>query len=319
MFKVALVGEFHEAGKNLLRSKKIDIVETLKYEIEDLQQTLSDCDAIGIRTAKLPAEVLSKCKNLKIVARHGVGYDAVDLDYLNEHKIPLAITGSSNAVAVAEHVITMFLSLSKKILESNTIVKNGKYTKKTLIQNTVELFNKKIFIIGFGRIGKEVANRLKAFQTEILVYDPILEKKGIDIYPYKFVDLETGLKESNYITIHIPLNNETKDFISQKELMHMKDDAILVNTSRGGIVNQDDLVKFLNQGKLLGVGLDVFTVEPPTQDDPILTAPNVILTPHNAALTVECRMRMSIETAENIIGVLENNPNKENIINKKIL
>ena len=319
MFKVALVGEFHEAGKNLLRSKKIDIVETLKYEIEDLQQTLSDCDAIGIRTAKLPAEVLLKCKNLKIVARHGVGYDAVDLDYLNEHKIPLAITGSSNAVAVAEHVITMFLSLSKKILESNTIVKNGKYTKKTLIQNTVELFNKKIFIIGFGRIGKEVANRLKAFQTEILVYDPILEKKGIDIYPYKFVDLETGLKESNYITIHIPLNNETKDFISQKELMHMKDDAILVNTSRGGIVNQDDLVKFLNQGKLLGVGLDVFTVEPPTQDDPILTAPNVILTPHNAALTVECRMRMSIETAENIIGVLENNPNKENIINKKIL
>ncbi len=319
MFKVALVGEFHDAGKELLRSKKIEIVETLKYETADLQETLKDCDAIGIRTARLPASVLSKCKKLKIVARHGVGYDAVDLDYLNEHKIPLAITGSSNAVAVAEHVITMFLSLSKKILESNNIVKNGEYTKKTLIQNTVELFNKKIFIIGFGRIGKQVANRLKAFKTEILVYDPILHKTGIDIHPYKFVDLKTGLKESNFITIHIPLNNETKNFISQKEFLLMKNDAILVNTSRGGIVNQEDLANTLNKGKLLGAGLDVFTVEPPSKDDPILKAPNVILTPHNAALTIECRMRMSIETAENIIGVLENNPNKENIINKKIL
>ena len=319
MFKVALVGEFHNVGKEYLKNNKINIVETLKYEAEDLKNILSDCDAIGIRTAKLPEEVLSKCKNLKVVARHGVGYDSVDLNYLNQNKIPLAITGSSNAVAVAEHVIAMFLSLSKKILASNQTVTQGQYTKKTMIQNTVELYKKKVLIIGFGRIGKEVAKRLSAFDTEILIYDPFLKDSGIDIKPYTFVDLHTGLKESNFITIHIPLSKDTENFISHKELSLMKNDTILVNTSRGGIVNQHDLLNSLEQGKLLGAGLDVYTVEPPPKDDPILTAPNIILTPHNAALTIECRMRMSLETAKNILSVLENNPNLENIVNKNIL
>ena len=205
MFKVALVGEFHNVGKEYLKNNKINIVETLKYEAEDLKNILSDCDAIGIRTAKLPEEVLSKCKNLKVVARHGVGYDSVDLNYLNQNKIPLAITGSSNAVAVAEHVIAMFLSLSKKILASNQTVTQGQYTKKTMIQNTVELYKKKVLIIGFGRIGKEVAKRLSAFDTQILIYDPFLKDSGIDVKPYTFVDLYTGLKESNFITIHVLL------------------------------------------------------------------------------------------------------------------
>ena len=319
MFKVALVGEFHNVGKEYLKNNKINIVETLKYEAEDLKNILSDCDAIGIRTAKLPEEVLSKCKNLKVVARHGVGYDSVDLNYLNQNKIPLAITGSSNAVAVAEHVIAMFLSLSKKILASNQTVTQGQYTKKTMIQNTVELYKKKVLIIGFGRIGKEVAKRLSAFDTEILIYDPFLKDSGIDVKPYTFVDLQTGLKESNFITIHIPLSKDTENFISHKELSLMKSDTILVNTSRGGIVNQHDLLNSLEQGKLLGAGLDVYTVEPPPKDGPILTAPNIILTPHNAALTIECRMRMSLETAKNILSVLENNPNLENIVNKNIL
>ena len=319
MFKVALIGEFQQVGKDLLEKNNINYFETLDYDIESLKLKLSDCDAIGVRTAKIPSEVLSHCSKLKIVARHGVGYDSVDIDYLNKHRIPLAITGKSNAVAVAEHVIALFLSLSRRIIDCHFIVKNAEFSKKTLLDNTVELFNKKVLIIGFGRIGKEVAKRLSAFECEIFVCDPFLEKKGIDIKPYKFVDLQTGLKFSNFITIHILLTKETKNFISKKELSLMKEDTILVNTSRGGIINQEDLCLALEQKKLLGAGLDVFTNEPPEGNDIILSAKNIVFTPHNAALTLECRKRMAIETIENILDHLQYNTNIENIVNKDIL
>ena len=319
MTKVALIGEFHEAGKKILEENNINYFSTFDYDFENLKNCLSDCDAIGIRTAKLPAEVLSHCSKLKIVARHGVGYDSVDLNYLNTKKIPLAITGTSNAVSVAEHVITMFLSLSRRIIDCHNLVRDGEYVNKTLIQKTVELFNKKVLIIGYGRIGKEVAKRLSSFDCEILIHDPILESKNTDVSPYKFVDLETGLKNANFITIHIPLLENTKNLISKNEFSIMKNDTIIVNTSRGGIVNQEDLKLALEEEKILGAGLDVFTNEPPDSDDPILSAKNIIFTPHNAALTLECRTRMSIETIENILSHINNNTNIDNIINKNIL
>ena len=319
MTKIALIGEFHDAGKEILTSNKINFIEIFDYDFENLKKQLADCDAIGVRTAKLPAEVLSHCKLLKIVARHGVGYDSVDLEYLNQNKIPLAITGKSNAVSVAEHVITMFLVSARKIIECHELVKKGEFSKKTLIQNTVELFNKKILIIGYGRIGKEVAKRLHSFDCEIFVHDPFVEKSNININPYKFIDLKSGLQNADFITIHVPLTDETKNLISKKELSLMKKNTIIVNTARGGIVNQDDLFQSLAENKILGAGLDVFTHEPPEKNDIILQAKNIVFTPHNAALTNECRRRMSIETIENILTHLDNKTDLDNIINKNIL
>ncbi len=319
MYKVALIGEFHQAGKQILEKNNINYFETLDYDYNNLRTLLIDCDGIGVRTAKLPSEVLAACKKLKIVARHGVGYDSIDLNYLNSNQIPLAITGKSNAVAVAEHVITLFLSISRKIIDCHYIVKNGDYTKKTLIKNTVELFNKKVLIAGYGRIGKEVAKRLSSFECEIMIYDPYLEKNNIDINPYSYVDLETGLKSSDFITLHMPLTDETVNIISKKQISLMKDTAILVNTARGGIINQKDLFNALQDNKILGAGLDVYTNEPPKANDEILKAKNIVFTPHNAALTIECRKRMSIETIENILNHLNNKTNFENIVNKKFL
>ena len=319
MTKIALIGEFHDAGKEILSRNKINFIEIFDYDFENLKTQLADCDAIGVRTAKLPAEVLSHCKSLKIVARHGVGYDSVDLEYLNQNKIPLAITGKSNAVSVAEHVITMFLVSARKIIECHELVKKGEFSKKTLIQNTVELFNKKILIIGYGRIGKEVAKRLHSFDCEIFVHDPFVEKHNININPYKFIDLKSGLQNADFITIHVPLTDETKNLISKKELSLMKKNTIIVNTARGGIVNQDDLFQSLAENKILGAGLDVFTNEPPEKNDIILQAKNIVFTPHNAALTNECRRRMSIETIENILTHLDNKTDLDNIINKNIL
>ena len=319
MTKIALIGEFHDAGKEILRHNKTNFIEIFDYDFENLKKQLADCDAIGVRTAKLSAEVLSHCKSLKIVARHGVGYDSVDLEYLNQNKIPLAITGKSNAVSVAEHVITMFLVSARKIIECHELVKKGEFSKKTLIKNTVELFNKKILIIGYGRIGKEVAKRLHSFDCEIFVHDPFVEKNNVNINPYKFVDLQSGLQNADFITIHVPLTDGTKNLISKEELSLMKKNTIIVNTARGGVINQDDLYKSLAEEKILGAGLDVFTNEPPEKNDIILQAKNIVFTPHNAALTNECRRRMSIETIENILTHLDYKTDLDNIINKNIL
>ena len=317
--KIAFIGEFHEIGINFAKEKKIECIETLNYEEESLVKILQDVDAIGVRTSKLTRNILKKCLNLKIVARHGVGYDAVDLDYLNERKIPLAITGTSNAVAVAEHVLMMFLSLSKKITFADSLVKNGNFSKKTLIHDTYELYQKNIFILGFGRIGKEVAKRCLAFDTNVFIYDPFVQAKDVESLGCKLISFEEGIKIADYITLHMPLNTKTKNLIAKNELQEMKKNCILVNTARGGIINQNDLIEALNNNNIFGSGLDVFSPEPPKLNDPILKTKNLILTPHNAALTLECRKRMSMETVENIIFHLENKTNKMNIINKEVL
>ena len=319
MYKVVLLGEFHESGKELLKKNNINLVEIFKYDSNHLKKALVDCDGIGIRTSNLTEEILSSCPNLKIVARHGVGYDNVDIDYLNKKRIPLAITGKSNAVSVAEHVITLFLSLSRRIIDCHNLVKIGDFAKKNLIKKTVEIFNKKILIIGYGRIGKEVAKRLSSFDCEILIYDPYVENKKIDISPHIFVDLQTGLREADFITIHIPLSVDTRNLISKNEFSLMKNDVILINTSRGGIVNEGDLKVALDEEKILGAGLDVFSKEPPDINDTILSAKNIIFTPHNSALTIECRSRMSIETAENILNHIKYKTNINTIVNKHIL
>ena len=317
--KIALIGEFHEIGINVVKEKKIECIQSLDYEEESLIRILQDVDAIGVRTSKLTRKILEKCSNLKIVARHGVGYDSVDLDYLNEKKIPLAITGTSNAVAVAEHVLMMFLSLSKKIIFADSLVKDGNFSKKTLIHDTYELYQKKIFILGFGRIGKEVAKRCLAFDTNIFVYDPFVQAKDVENLGCQLTSLEEGIKIADFITLHMPLNAKTKNLIAKKELQQMKKNCILVNTARGGIINQNDLIEALNNNNIFGSGLDVFSPEPPESNDPILKTKNLILTPHNAALTLECRKRMSVETVENIILHLENKTNKMNIVNKEVL
>ena len=319
MYKVVLLGEFHESGKELLKENNINLVEILHNDSDQLKKALVDCDGIGIRTSILTEEILSSCRTLKIVARHGVGYDNVDIDYLNQKKIPLAVTGKSNAVSVAEHVITLFLSLSRRIIDCHNLVKKGDFANKRLIKKTVEIFNKKVLIIGYGRIGREVAKRLSAFDCEILIYDPYIENKKIDISPHIFIDFETGLKEADFITIHIPLSVDTTNLISKNEFSLMKNDVILINTSRGGIVNEGDLKAALDEEKILGAGLDVFSKEPPDNNDSILSAKNIIFTPHNSALTIECRSRMSIETAENILNHLQNKTNVDNIVNKHIL
>jgi len=319
--KIAIMGEIHQDGWEVFRKIKANSFELLNFEEDKLKEQLRDVDGILLRTAKLSNDLLSHCKKLKIISRHGVGYDNVDLEYLTQNNIALGITSTSNAVSVAEHVLTSFLYLSKHIHLSDKLTREGRFNDKSSLPNFFELYQKNIVIYGFGRIGKAVAKRCLGFEANVYVYDPYINKNIIEENNCKAIDKIDGLKLADYISIHLPLNENTINFIGEKELTSMKDTAIIVNTARGGIINETSLVKALQNKKIFGAGLDVFEKEPPDENHPIFNLENVILSPHNAALTLECRKRMAIESAENITFFLSDkkNLNLNNIVNKNKL
>ena len=319
--KVAVLGKVDQKGLSFLKENEFKVIEIENFEIQNLKEQLKDVDGILLRTTKLDKEILQHCDNLKIISRHGVGYDNVDLDFLNENKIALCITSTSNAVSVAEHVLSFFIYLTKNLSLSDRLVKEGNFEKRSNLPNFFELYKKKVLIIGFGRIGKEVAKRCLGFDMEVYVYDPFLDNEIIIRNQCIPIEKNQGLAIADFITIHLPLNRDTKNFISQKELNVMKKNSILVNTSRGGIVNENDLCIALESKKIQGAGMDVFVSEPPESNHPFFKLDNILLTPHNAALTLECRERMSLEASQNIVFFLNNMSelNVENLVNKKYL
>ncbi len=318
--KIAIMGKIHSDGPEILKKNNIENFEINDFEENYLINKLCDVDGIVIRTANLTSKILSKCENLKIVSRHGVGYDNVDSNYLKKNGIPLAITGTSNAVSVAEHVMTMFLYLTKNINLSNNLVKSGNFKKKSELPDFFELYKKKILILGFGRIGQELAKRCLGFDMEVYIYDPFVSKNIIiekNCFP---INKEEGLEIADYISIHMPLNNSTKNFLSFTEFDLVKKNLIVVNTARGGIINEEALLEAIKKNKIKGAGIDVFENEPPRQKHPFFELENILLTPHNAALTLECRKRMSVESCTNVINYLVNKKklNKTNIVNLEI-
>jgi D-3-phosphoglycerate dehydrogenase len=319
--KVAVLGKVDPKGLSFLIENEFKVIEIESFEIQNLKEQLKDVDGILLRTTKLDKEILEHCDNLKIISRHGVGYDNVDLDFLNENKIALCITSTSNAVSVAEHVLSFFIYLTKKLSLSDSLVKEGNFEKRSELPNFFELYKKKVLIIGFGRIGKEVAKRCLGFDMEVYVYDPFLDNEIIIRNQCIPIEKNQGLAIADFITIHLPLNRDTKNFISQTELNLMRKNSILVNTSRGGIVNENDLCIALDSKKIQGAGMDVFVSEPPESNHPFFKLDNILLTPHNAALTLECRERMSLEASQNIVFFLKNMSelNVENLVNKKYL
>ena len=319
--RVAILGTIHPKGLEFLRENDLEVIEVKNFENQSLKEELKFVDAILLRTLKLDRDILQHCNNLKIISRHGVGYDNVDLDFLNERKIALGITSTSNAVSVSEHVMSFFIYLTKNLSLSDSYVKQGNFDKRSELPDIYELYKKKVLIMGFGRIGKEVAKRCQGFDMETYVYDPFLDSDYIKEKNCIPIEKDYGLDIADFVSIHLPLNKNTKNFISQKELELMKKSTVLVNTSRGGIVNENDLYQALKSKKIRGAGMDVFISEPPESNHPFFQLNNILLTPHNAALTLECRRRMSLEASENIFYFLKNMPelNEENLVNKKFL
>ena len=316
IYKIAVIEEIHKDGLDLL-----DKNPNYEYElITDVSETnlinkLPDFDACTLRVSKLDEKILKHCSKLKAISRHGVGFDNVDLNYIKKNNISLLITATANAVAVAEHVISMFLSLSKSISKYDEEVRKGNFKLNADKIQTFELLNKNILIVGFGRIGKKLISRCLAFDTNVYVYDPYVDEKIIKKFGGIKVDkIEDGLKKADYVSLHMPLTNETKNLINYSVLKTMKKNSIIINTARGGNINELELEKALNEGLIFGAALDVFSKEPVEKDNPLLKNNKVLLSPHSATFTNECKSRMSIETSKNIIDFFENKLDKSMIV-----
>ena len=312
MIKILVIQPIHEEGINLLKNNsnfEYEVVDNVDTEF--LKSKIKDCDGISIRTAKLSGEVIEAANNLKIISRHGVGYDNIDLEVSKKKNITLAITATANAVAVAEHVMFMILNISKRGSMYDDTVKNGKFNERNKLPKTVELWNKNILIAGFGRIGQALIKRCLGFEMNVFVFDPFVSKEFIEKRGGTKVDnLSETSKDMDAMSLHIPLNDETKNIINYELLKSMKKTCIIINAARGGIVNEVDLDRALNENLIFGAGLDVFETEPPAENNPLLKNKKVFLSPHTAAFTEECMTRMGKETIQNIFdffdGSLEN-------------
>ncbi len=316
MFKIAIVEKIDEAGLKILEKHnnfEYEIIENVSKN--NLIKELPKYDALTLRVAKLDSEILKHCKKLKVISRHGVGYDNVDLNFLKQNNINLLITATANAVAVAEHAMYMMLSLSKGVTYYDKAVRSGDFKKNVSKIETYELFKKEILIAGFGRIGKNLIKRCLGFEMKVFVYDPYVNKEIIESYGGKKVeDLNVAVKTIDFVSIHMPLNKETKNLIDINILKKMKKNTIIVNTARGGVINEIDLDKALKDKIIFGAGLDVFEKEPPDQSNPLLKNDRVLLSPHSSSFTKECKIRMGIETVQNIINFFENKIEKSMIV-----
>ena len=314
--KILIIQPIHEAGIKLLMDNsnyEYEIIENL--EAQDIKSKISNCDAISIRTANLSGELINCSKNLKIISRHGVGYDNIDLKASKEKNITLAITSTANAVAVAEHVLFMLLNIAKRKSMYDETVKSGNFSNRNKLPKTIEIWNKNILIAGFGRIGQCLIKRCKGFEMNVFVYDPFVSKEVVESLGGKKVEnLEDSIKNMDAVSLHVPLNDKTKNLINYNLLRTMKKNCIIINAARGGVINEIDLDRALNENLIFGAGLDVFEKEPPDQNNPLLKNEKVLLSPHTAAFTEECMVRMGKETIQNIIDFFEKKLDKSKTI-----
>jgi len=314
MPKIAIVDKMHQDGINLLKNNpkfECEIIEDLSKE--NLISKLPAFDGITLRRGKIDSEILQKCKKLKVISRHGVGYDNIDTNFLKKNNITLLVTGTTASTSPAEHIMFMILNISKGKDFYDKAVREGKFKEIMNMPNndTFELSNKKILIVGFGRIGRKLIKKCLGFEMQVYVCDPFVDKNIIESFGGKKIDnLVDGLKEADILSLCVPLNKETNNMINLEKMKIMKKTSIIINISRGGVVNEKDLNEALKSGTIYGAGLDVFEKEPPSNDNPLLANKKVLLSPHAATFTKECTSDMAVQTAQNIIDFFENKLNK---------
>ena len=316
MLKIGVIEKIHKDGINLLKDNpnyEYEIIEDVTKK--NLKSVLSKFDAITLRVVEIDKDILSNCSKLKVISRHGVGIDNLDLNLLKQKNITLLITSTANAVSVAEHVLYMMLSLSKGVTKYDIKVRSGDFKNNVKNIETFELFKKEILIAGFGRIGQKLIKRCLGFDMKIKVYDPFVPNNIIKKFGgEKIENFNDSLKTADFLSIHMPLNDQTKNLINFRNLSLMKKNAIVINTARGGIINEKDLNEALNQGLIFAAGLDVFEKEPVDLNNPLLKNEKVLLSPHSATFTKECTSKMSIETVKNIIDFFEKKIDKSMIV-----
>lgn len=301
MAKILFTENVHSVGPELLKAAGHDVVFADRDD-DVIRKEIVDAAAVIVRNSELPAEVLAVAKDLKIVSKHGVGVDNVDLDYCKKAGVAVTVTPDANGQSVAEHAFALMIALAKNIVPVSGAYRKIGFAAKNSPAG-VELLGKTVGLIGLGRIGKRFAKMCgSGFDMKVLAYDPYLPEapEGVTLIP----DLDEMLRESDVVSIHTVLTDGTRHIINKERLALMKPSAILINCSRGAMVDEPALIEALQNGKIAAAGLDVTDPEPVAPDSPLFQMSNVIVTPHYAPVTAEAAQRVCRIAAENVVAVL---------------
>lgn len=302
--KIVVTELIWNEGIEILKDLGEVVYEPNLWRDSKLPSLLSDADALIVRNqTKVTRELIFQAPNLKVVGRLGVGLDNIDLDAAREAGVKVVFARNANAISVAEYVFAAMFSFSRPLTKASDDVKQGNWNRKLFTRE--EIYGKTLGLIGVGEIGARLASRAKAFGMKVIGYDPFLP-------PYELVctdigvsmtSLEAVLSESDYVSLHVPLNDKTRNLINKESLKTMKKTAYIINTARGGIINEDDLYEALKSNTIAGVALDVLSKEPPSGNK-LLELDNIIVTPHIAGLTEEAQVRTSELVARECTKVL---------------
>ena len=318
--KVVVIGAINTAGISLLEDHSdIECEVVVDVSEENLCRAVQNAHGLLVRTATITPRVIASAPKLEVVSRHGVGFDNVDVESLTARRIPLALAVGSNAVSVAEQAMHLILTITKQGFLYHQAVQEGRFDFRQRPSSS-NLEGKSILIIGFGRTGSRVAARAAAFDMDLYAIDPYIDSNIIRRAGGTVVtDLRAILPQMDVVTIHCPRTLETHGLIGREELNAMKTSAILINTARGGIVNEMDLYEALSSGSIRGAGIDVFEKEPPDRQHPLLTLPNVVLSPHCAGVTRESLVLMAQIAAQNVLDAFDGTLATEMVANREVL
>ena len=318
--KVMLPHTMGQQGIDIIRVR--DDIEMIIYPAgvkqAEFLPMLADIEGIALSGTPYRQTELAASPAMRVVARIGVGYDAVEVPALTARKVPLMTAGTANSTSVAEQAFHLMIALAKKHGEQDALVREGRWNDRHRAP-PMELSGKNVLVVGFGRIGTRQARRCNGFDMNVLIYDPYVEAAKITAAGCTPVaDLDAVLPTVDFVSIHCPKNLETINMFNAVRLGLMKKGAYIVNTARGGIIDEKALHDALTSGHIAGAGLDVFDEEPTPVDNPLLKLSNVISSPHMAGVTVEAIQAMAVATARNILSVLDGHPNTDNTINPEV-
>ncbi|HEY7579091.1 MAG TPA: hydroxyacid dehydrogenase [Acetobacteraceae bacterium] len=319
--KVMLPHTMGQEGVAKLRAR--DDIEVAIYLSNigqaDLLPLLSDVAGIALSGTPYRRAEMDASPAMEVVARIGVGYDAVEVPALTARRVPLMVAGTANSTSVAEHAFHLMMALAKRGTALDAMVRKGAWGDRHA-GLPMELAGKTVLIVGFGRIGTRSARRCLGFDMRALIYDPYVPAEKIASAGCERVtDLDAALPHADFVSIHCPKNPETIGMFNAARFARMRRGAFIVNTARGGIIDEPALHAALASGHLAGAGLDVFETEPTPANNALLALDTVVTSPHMAGVTTESVAGMAVVTAENILSVLDGAPNRDNVINQEVL
>jgi D-3-phosphoglycerate dehydrogenase len=306
MEKVFLTECIHEDAVAYLK-ESFEVIQGASTEAEEMIRQARGCAAILIRSARITAEIMDGIPSLKVVAKHGMGVDNIDVDHATKKGILVVNAPFSNLNAVAEHIVMLLLSLSKRAVRMDRLTRAGEFMKRNAYQ-TVELKGATVGFIGLGKISCMVVNKLSGFEMNILASDPFVKQEDVKGLPVTMVTAEEVYRKSDFVIVHTSLFPSTFHLVGAEQFRLMKPTAFIINAARGPVIDEAAMIEALQKGEIAGAGLDVFEREPPAPDNPLLAMENVILSPHNAALSGGALRAMAMDSAMGITEYLTGKP-----------